>query len=223
MHRSSWFAIGFGEGRPMTKCRMFLLLFCILHFAFCISAFAQSTPNPYTPVPPLSLGDVLLTLPTSHMPSAGAWEVRFTHRFNQPINQTSFSAEIHSLFGLDSNADVGLGLSYVPVRDLQLSIYRSNAMDDIEFGAKYNVFQQAPAIPFSAAVRVGGDWRTELNLSDRTSVFGQAIVSRKLGKRFELTLIPTFVTNAGRTVSGNTSGALFKHAFNVPIGIAWNV
>ena len=200
----------------MISCRL-SVIGCLL-FAAALQAQDQ-----YTPVTPIPLGDVLLSLPTSHMPSAGAWEVRFTHRFNQPINQTSFSAEIHSLFGLDSNADVGLGLSYVPVRDLQFSIYRSNTMDDIEFGAKYNVFQQAPAIPFSAAVRVGGDWRTELNLSDRTSVFGQAIVSRKLGKRFELTLIPTFVTNAGRAVSGNTSGALFNHAFNVPIGVALNV
>ena len=157
------------------------------------------------------------------MPSQGAWEVRFTHRFNQPINQGSFSSEIHSLFGLDSNADVGLGLSYVAFRDLQFSFYRSNALDDIEFGAKYNVFRQAPAIPFSTAVRLGGDWRTETNLKDRFSGFAQAILSRQFGKRIEITLIPTYVTDAGRTVSGNTSGAIFKDAFNVPIGIALNV
>src|ERR1700739_1748713 len=106
--------------------------FFLLLSAVCLSAPAD---DPSTPVPVIPLGDVLLSLPTSHMPSQGAWEVRFTHRFNQPINQSSFSSEIHSLFGLDSNAAVGLGLSYVPVRDLQFSIYRSNALDDIEFGA----------------------------------------------------------------------------------------
>ena len=193
---------------------------CLLLIALPLLAQEQ---NPYTPVTPLPLGDVLLSLPTSHMPSPGAWEVRFTHRFNQSLDQGTFSDRIHSLYGLDSNADVGLGLSYVAFRDLQFSFYRSNALDDIEFGAKYNIFRQAPAIPFSAALRLGGDWRTELDVSDRLSGFAQAIVSRQFGKRLELTLIPTYVTNAGRAVSGTASVALFKHAFNVPVGIAFLV
>jgi len=123
--------------------------FCLLLSAFCLPALAQ---NQYTPIDQLPLGDVFLSLPTSHMPVHGTWEVRFTHRFNQSIDQGSFSDRVHTLFGLDSNADVGIGLSYVPVRDLQLSFYRSNAMDDIELAAKYNIFQQARAIPFSAAI-----------------------------------------------------------------------
>jgi hypothetical protein len=174
----------------------------------------------YTPTNPIPLGDTLLTLPTSHIPSEGTWEVKFTHRFNQSIDQGSFSDRVHSLWGLDSNADVGLGLSFAPRRDLQLSFYRSNALDDIELAAKYVVIQQAPAIPFSAALRVGGDWRTESGLNDRSSLFGQVVLSRQIGRRAEIFAIPTYVTNAGRTVSGNTSSALFKHAFNVPIGAA---
>jgi uncharacterized beta barrel domain-containing protein DUF5777 len=186
-------------------------------FAVSVSLHAQ---NQYTPVTPLPLGDVLLTLPSSHMPSRGVWEVKFTHRFNQSIDQGSFSDRLHSLFGLDSNADVGLGLSYVARPDVQFSLYRSNALDDIEFGAKYLVFQQAPAIPITAALRAGVDWRTERDVSDRTSLFGQAILSRQFGRWAELTLIPTFVTDAGRAVSGTTSVALFQHAFNVPVGIS---
>ena len=31
--------------------------------------------------------------------------------------------------------------------------------------------------------------------------------------------MPTYVTDAGRAVADNVSGALFKHAFNMPIGI----
>jgi hypothetical protein len=191
--------------------------FCILLSAFCLCAQAQ---NQYTPVTPLPLGDVFLSLPTSHMPLRGTWEVRFTHRFNQSIDQGSFSDRIHSLYGLDSNADVGIGLSYVPVRDLQLSFYRSNALDDIELAAKYDVFEQAKAIPFGAAIRAGGDWRTERDLNDRTSEFGQLILTRQFGKRAELSILPTYVTNAGRTVTGTTSTALFKNAFNVPIAAA---
>ncbi len=154
------------------------------------------------------------------MPPGRTWEVKFTHRFNQSLDQGSFRDRIHSLYGLDSNADVGIGLSYVARPDLQFSFYRSNALDDIEIGAKYLLFQQAPAIPFTAALRAGGDWRTEGDLDDRTSAFAQAIVSRQFGRRVEVTAIPTYVTNAGRAVSGSASVALFKNSFNVPIGIA---
>lgn len=191
--------------------------FCLLPFAFCISLLAQA-PSPYTPVDPLPLGDVLLSLPTSHIPASGAWEVRFTHRFNQSIDQGSGSDRLHSLFGLDSNADVGIGASWAVRRDLEVSLLRSNVLDDIELAAKYVVFQQAPALPASLALRFGGDIRTEKDVTDRTSLFAQAIVSRQFGNRVELFAIPSYATNAGRAVSGSSSTALFSHAFNVPVG-----
>jgi hypothetical protein len=201
----------------MTK--RILLAFCILHSAFCIQLFAQEADkSPYAPTRPIPLGDTLFNLPTSHIPGEGTWEVKFTHRFNQSIDQGSFHDRIHSLFGLDSNADVGIGLSWVAYRDLQLSFVRSNVLDDIELAAKYIVVQQAPAIPLSIAARAGGDVRTEAGLHDRTSVFGQLIVSHQFGRRAEVFAIPTFVTNAGRAIGAQTSTALFRHAFNVPIG-----
>src|SRR5438105_4801467 len=52
------------------------------------------------------------------------------------------------------------------------------------------------------------------------SAFGQLIVSRQFGRRAELFIIPTYATNAGRAVAGTQSQALFKHASNVPIGVA---
>lgn len=190
-----------------------------------LSAFtvAAQTTNQYTPVQPVPLGDVLLNLPTSHISGPSTWEVKFTHRFNQSIDQGNFSQRIHSLFGLDSNADVGLGLSYVLRPRVQLSFYRSNAMDDIEFGAKYIAIQQAPAIPFSAALRIGGDVRTEADLRDRTSLFAQAILSHEFGRHAEVFIVPTFATKAGRVVNNTTSSAMFKTAFNAPIGAAFMI
>jgi hypothetical protein len=181
------------------------------------AAFAQEQ---YVPIVPIPLGDTLLSLPTSHIPSDGTWEVKFTHRFNQSIDQGSFSDRVHSLWGLDSNADVMFGASWMVRNDLQLSLMRSNAMDDVELAAKYVVLQQAPAMPFSVALRAGVDWRTERDLNDRTSAFAQLVLSRQFGKRAELFVIPTFATNAGRAVTGTASQALFRHAANVPVGLA---
>jgi len=183
------------------------------------AAFAQ--PNQYTPITPIPLGDTYLTLPSSHIAGNGSWEVKFTHRFAQSLDQGSFSDRLHSLWGLDSNADVGIGLSYAIRPDLQFSFYRSNALDDIELGAKYVVIQQAQAVPFSLALRGGADFRTEAGLQERTSLFAQAIVSRQFGKRMEVFAIPTFTTNAGRALAGNESTALFTNAGNVPVGFAW--
>ena len=193
--------------------------FCFLLFAFCFSV-ALRAQDQYVPIVPLPLGDTLLSLPTSHIPSDGTWEVKFTHRFNQSIDQGSFSDRVHSLWGLDSNADVMFGASWMVRNDLQLSLMRSNAMDDVELAAKYVVLQQAPAMPFSVALRAGGDWRTERDLNDRGTAFVQLVLSRQLGKRAELFVIPTFATNAGRAVAGTQSQALFRHATNVPIGLA---
>jgi hypothetical protein len=184
---------------------------CVLLLA--TTAFAQ-TPNQYTPVQPIPVGDILLTLPSSHMADAHTWEVRFSHRFNQSVDGNG----VHSLFGLDSGANVGLGLSYVPFRDLELALTRQSTLETYEGTLKYALMQQARALPFSAAVRAGSDWRNARNVEDRASYFAQAIVSRQFGNRFDIYVVPTYITKAGRVVAGNTSVALFDHAFNVPVG-----
>ena len=185
--------------------------------ALAASGLAQDR---YTPVNPIPLGDRLLTLPTTHMPDAGTWEVVFTHRFNQSLDE---GEAIHSLFGLDSGANVGIGVSWVPRRDFQLALIRSNVLDTFEAAAKYLVFQQSGAMPFSATLRGGADVRTERDVADRTSFFAQALVSHQFGQRLSIHALPTFITDAGRAASGDTSVALFEHAFNVPVGAAFKI
>lgn len=178
------------------------------------SAFAQDRT---TPLPPLPLGDILLTLPTTHMPDAGTVEIRFSHRFNQSVDE---GEAVHSLFGLDSGANVGIGLSWVPRRDLQLAFLRSNVLDTFDLSIRYLALQQAPAMPVSLALRGGAAIRTERDTTDRSSYYAQAIVSRQFGDRFALYAMPTLVTDAGRGATAEGSGALFQHAFNVPLGAA---
>ena len=205
----------------MTSRRLSVFSFLwVIALGMTFSAFAQSETAPLRPLP---LGDALLSLPSNHIAPWGQWEWKFTHRFNQSLDQGSFSDQLHSLFGLDTNADVVLGGSYALRPNLQLSAVRSNTNDTIEAAAKYVVWRQTAGRPFSATLRGGADLRTEKNLEDRTSFFAQAIVSRQFGKKAELFLLPTFATNAGRAVSGDSSVALFDTAFNVPVAFVWMV
>jgi hypothetical protein len=198
-----------------------MIKWLILCVALAAPLFAQDVlQDPFKPLGKLPVGDTILSLPSPHMPAKGTWEVKFTHRFNQSLSHGSAADQVHSLFGLDSNADVVFALSYALRRDLQLSVARGNTNDTIEAAAKYVFLQQARSVPLSVSLRGGTDWRTERNVGDRTTFFAQAILSRRIGKA-EVFALPTFATNAGRAVSGDRSVALFDHAFNVPLGAAY--
>lgn len=189
-------------------------LMALVLAAVASAAVAQETVAPLQPLP---IGSVLLSTPSNHAAAPGTWEVRFEHRFNGRVADGS-----HSLFGMDSGANVTLCVSYVPVRDLEISLMRSNALDDFELAAKYVVVQEARAIPFTLALRAGLSNRTEENLDDRWSLFAQATVSRRIG-RAEIFATPTYVTNAGIAPSGDRTGALFRNAFNVPVGAVFMI
>ena len=191
---------------------------CVLLAA--LPLFAQDDPAS-APLRPLPMGDTLLSLPSNQIAPHGQWEWKFTHRFNQSLDQGSFSDQLHSLFGLDTNADVVFGAAYAIRPNLQLSLVRSNTNDTLEAAAKYVVLRQTDGRPFNVTLRGGADLRTEKDLDDRTSVFAQAIVSRQFGRKAEIFLLPTFATNAGRAVSGDASGALFEHASNMPVAFTW--
>ncbi|HEX2831920.1 MAG TPA: DUF5777 family beta-barrel protein [Thermoanaerobaculia bacterium] len=196
-----------------------LLVFCALPLLAQSDPFAET--NPYKPLTKLPMGDVFLSLPSPNIPSQGTWEVKFTHRFNQSIDEGSFADRAHDLFGLDSNADVTFGVGYTPRRDLQLSLARSNTNDTFEAAAKWVFLQQAPSVPVSVSLRGGADWRTEENLKDRTSFFAQGIITKQFGRKVEVFALPTIATNAGRALDGDQSAAMFDHAFNMPVGFAY--
>ena len=191
------------------------VFFCVLRPAPC--ALAQEP----TPLRPLPVGDVLLSLPSNQIAPHGQWEMKFTHRFNQSLSEGSFSDQLHSLFGLDTNADVVFGVSYAMKPNLQVSLMRSNVNDTLEGAAKYVVLRQTEGAPLTLTARGGLDLRTEKDMEDRTSFFAQAIVSRQFGRKAELFALPTVATNAGRAVTGDESGALFDYAFNMPVGLVW--
>ena len=183
---------------------------CLFLLAFASPLLGQ---NQYTPIAPLPLGDTLLNLSTPRVLSRGSWEVRFTHRFSQPIND----GDEHSLWGLDSSADVGFGLSYAPARDLQLSIFRIDVQDNIEVAAKYVIVQQAPVVPVTLAVRAGVNWRTEENVEEELSPFVQLLFSHQIGRKLEFFVMPTYASDVP---IDTPTGARFEQVFNIPVGMA---
>lgn len=183
-----------------------------------IAAGAAAQTEPPPPLSRLPVGTSLLTLPSTQTLGERSWEMKFTHRFRQSLNQGSLGDQIHSLFGLDTNADVVFGFAYALGPDLQLSIARSNTNDTIETAATFGALRQSARVPLNVTLRGGADWRTERNLDDRSSFFAQAIVSRQFGRKAELFALPTMVTNAGRVVTADASAAMFDYAFNIPVG-----
>ncbi|MEP6768080.1 MAG: DUF5777 family beta-barrel protein [Acidobacteriota bacterium] len=165
---------------------------------------------PAAPRPPE--GSRIINLPSADAPRRGTLTVLFTHRFSQPVEQS----DIHSLYSFDSGADIGIGLAYAPIDNLDVSLYRSSGLDVYELDVKYHVLT---AGPLSAAVRLGGDWRTEANLQNRNGIFAQAILGLSLGSRVRLTAVPTYVskTSGQRFVSPKP---FYENLFNVPAAVS---
>ncbi len=135
----------------------------------------------------------------------GILEALFTHRFNQPV----ISAGGNNLFGLDSGANIGLGLGYVPVDRLSIEVYRASTGGDYEFAAKYAFLSATRQRPFGIAVRGGLDWETKVQTPDKTGAFGQVLLSATIGDLVTIAAAPSYVSNTPQ----------FRNVFNVPIDV----
>src|SRR4051794_11668331 len=93
---------------------------------------------PEAPAPPARSpeGSRIINFPSADVPRPGTLTLLFTHRFTQPLEDS----DIHSLYSFDSGADIGIGLAYAPLRNLDVSLYRSSNQDVYELDAKYRVF-----------------------------------------------------------------------------------
>ncbi len=132
-------------------------------------------------------------------------ELLFTHRFVQAVNQ---GGNGHNLFGLDSGADVGIGLTYGLLRHLDLSVYRSSFQEDYELAAKLQILDQAAGMPLSAAVRGGADLLGRLGVEDPHRPFAQVLLARRLAAGWNLFASPSWVHGT----------PLLRDAWNVPLG-----
>jgi hypothetical protein len=186
---------------------------------------AQEAKEPPPPPRPPE-GSVIINLPSAEVPSPGTLQFLVTHRFSQPIA----GSDIHTLFSFDSPPDLGLGISYTPLRNLDLSFGRSSLREVYELTAKYHVLSTGA---LSLAVRLGEDWRTAAGQQNRSGFFAQTIVGLSIGSRVRITAVPTYVSKTsgqqgyfvGRQPDGSAAFFIepqpfYSDVFNWPVALS---
>src|SRR5262245_5295409 len=191
------------------------------------AASAQEKPEPEPVRPPE--GTIIINLPSVDVAAAKTLQFHITHRFSQSLNDSN----IHTLFSFDSGADVGLGLAYVPVSNLEVGFLRNRSLEDYEAWVKYRILPAAQS-PVAVTVRVGGDFRTASTPSiceasprpaactfvdHRDSFFAQAIAAVTLFSRVRLTAVPTYVSYSAQQPFVVTE-SVHKDIFNVPVAVS---
>ena len=171
------------------------------------SAAAQPA-GPYDPVRRDPVGAMLINGATPYTVGAREIELLFTHRFQQPVNDGGNS---HNLWGLDSGSDVGLGVAWGATSHLDFSLYRASFQEDFELAGKFLVFEQAPRLPLTLAVRAGADLLRRPGVADPHRPFVQLLLARKLAAGVNLFVSPSWVRDT----------PALRNAFNVPIGLTF--
>src|SRR5262245_52507442 len=129
-----------------------------------VSTQGTEKPAEAKPFRPIE-GPIIVSLPSVEVPPAGTLTVLFTHRFRTPVQDSDW---FHDLVSFDLGADIGIGLAYAPLPNLDVSFYRNSSLDldPWEFAAKYRIVSKGPV---GLSLRVGGDVRSEDGLTDRWS------------------------------------------------------
>lgn len=152
-----------------------------------VTPLGQEAPAPARRPPE---GAIIINFPSADTPPPRTLQLHFTHRFSDPVQ----GSDIHSLFSFDSGAEVGIGLSYTPIKNLEVGFLRERTLEDYEVFSKYAI--SLGTSPVKVAVRAGGDFRTEKNYPDVSSFFVQMTAGVFLFDRIRISVIPTFSTRA---------------------------
>jgi len=173
------------------------------------SAAAEATPD--QPVRRDPLGTRLINTATPYSVASHTLEVMFIHRFRQAIQD----GDSHNLWGLDSGADVGIGLAWGLTSRADVALLRSAFQEDYELAGKLLVLEQSARSPVSLAARLGIDHLRREGALDPDRPFAQVVVSHRftLGNDsgLHVQLAPSWVRDTEQ----------LHNAFNVPIGLSF--
>ena len=135
-------------------------------------------------------GNYIIDNQTVMVPVKGTFEFDISHRFG--IVNNGFT----DLFGLFAGANMRLGFSYVPVKDVQIGFGVSNFNMQTDASLKWAVLKQTRdnAIPVSVTYfgNLAMDTRKRnpslpiVTFSDRFTFFNQLLVARKITEAFSV-------------------------------------
>jgi uncharacterized beta barrel domain-containing protein DUF5777 len=161
--------------------------------------------RPAEPIVQDGLGTRLVDMPTPLTVRPRRLELLFTHRFHVAVAD----GDEHDLWGLDSPADVGIGLAYGLGSRLDVELLRSSFQEEYELAAKVRLLRQSSRVPLSAALRGGADLLRRPGVVDPDRPFVQLLLARRLAPGWNLLASPSWVSDTAR----------LRDAFNVPLGL----
>jgi hypothetical protein len=140
-------------------------------------------------------GNYIIDNQTVMVPIKGTFEFDIQHRFG------TIEHGWKDLGGLFASANMLLGFSYVPIKDLQFGFGATNDRMQVDGNLKYALFKQTKnnKMPVSVTLFANSvmDTRAKnsslpiINLQDRLSFFSQLIIARKVNERISLQLSPS--------------------------------
>jgi hypothetical protein len=131
----------------------------------------------------------ILALPTARAVRKGGFEFVIDHRSSSPIyNKDSnqpFADMWNNFLGFDSQIQVGLGLRYGVIDNLDVGLSRAGTSartDTYEFDARYQVLHQED-MGIDLAGRAGVTWFSQPNAEDAHGFYGQLLATRLIANR----------------------------------------
>ena len=154
-------------------------------------AFAQD-PDPDLAVNAVQPDFTLAALPTTLRVPKGKGAFRVTHRFLQPFNQGGFSHVAENFFGIDAGASVGIEYRFGLMSGTQIGVHRTTDRT-IQLFAQHEVVAQGDRSPVDVQVWAGIDGTN--NMRDSYSPSLGAVISREVGSRAALYVMPIWIDN----------------------------
>jgi len=131
----------------------------------------------------------ILALYTARAVRKGGFEFVIDHRsaaaiYNKDSKQP-FTDMWNNFLGFDNSLQVGLGLRYGVIDNLDVGMYRagSYSTDTYEFDARYQVLHQDD-MGVDLAARAGVTWFSQPKVEDAHGFFGQLLATRLIANRF---------------------------------------
>jgi mono/diheme cytochrome c family protein len=171
--------------------------------------------------------DVLFSLPTGRPIDEHAVIVNFAHRF---AYDTTFTGPGRGgeLFGLDNFALSSLGVRYGVTDHFSVDIFRSPSFigRPIQLMAAYSLLEEHHGAPLNVTVR--GSVEGQNNFRKNFTENLELVVSRSLGSRAQIYVVPTASFNDRRLVQGGLGSNQIPdlpgiNAFSIGFGAAWDV